>query len=93
MTNQNAHKGTYFEDLFCLEIVKAPQNIREIVEAFPELVPKNQEIKFVEREGQQQAFDILRHSLLGQDSPEFLYLLNRTFRLFRFIKWRNYWNF
>ena len=40
MTNQNAHKGRYFEDLFCREITKDPQNIREIVEAFSEFVPK-----------------------------------------------------
>ena len=52
MTNQNAHKGTYFEELFCSEIVKDPQNIREIVKAFSEFVPKNQKIKLVEREGQ-----------------------------------------
>ena len=52
MTNQNAHKGRYFEDLFCREIDKDPQNIREIVEAFSEIVPKNLKIKLVEREGQ-----------------------------------------
>jgi hypothetical protein len=52
MTNRNAHKGRYFENLFCSEITKDPQNIREIVEAFSEFVPKNQEIKLVEREGQ-----------------------------------------
>ena len=52
MTNQNARKGKYFEDLFCREITKDPQNIREIVEAFSEFVPKNQKIKLVEREGQ-----------------------------------------
>ncbi|MDE0014072.1 MAG: hypothetical protein OXU36_23215 [Candidatus Poribacteria bacterium] len=52
MTNQNAYKGTYFEELFCREIAKDPQNIREIVEAFSEFVPKNQKIKLVEREGQ-----------------------------------------
>lgn len=52
MTNQNAHKGKYFEELFCREIVKDPQNIREIVKAFYENVPKNLKIKIVEREGQ-----------------------------------------
>lgn len=52
MTNQNAHKGTYFEDLFCREIAKTPQNIRKIVEAFSDIVPKNLRIKIVEREGQ-----------------------------------------
>lgn len=52
MTNQNAHKGRYFEDLFCREITKTSQNIRKIVEAFSDIVPKNPKIKIVEREGQ-----------------------------------------
>ena len=52
MTNQNAQKGRYFEDLFCREIAKDPQNIRNIVVAFSEIVPKNLKIKIVEREGQ-----------------------------------------
>ena len=52
MTNQNADKGRYFEDLFCREIARDPQNIRKIVEAFSEFVSKNQKIKLVEREGQ-----------------------------------------
>lgn len=52
MTNQNAQKGEYFEDLFCREIAKDPRNIKKIAEAFSELVPKNQEIEFVIREGQ-----------------------------------------
>lgn len=52
MTNQNARKGEYFEDLFCREIVRNPQNIREIVEASSESVPTNLKIILVEREGQ-----------------------------------------
>ena len=52
MTNQNADQGTYFEDLFCREIAKDPQNMKKIDEAFSEFVPKNQEIEFVIREGQ-----------------------------------------
>ena len=52
MTNQNAHRGTYFEDLFCREIDKDPQHIREIIEAFSEFVPENEKIELVEREGQ-----------------------------------------
>lgn len=52
MTNQNASKGRYFEELFCNEIAKDPQNIKEIVEAFSDLVPKNEKIELVEREGQ-----------------------------------------
>ena len=52
MTNQNAAQGTYYENLFSREIAKDPQNIKKIAEAFPELVPKNQEIEFVIREGQ-----------------------------------------
>ena len=52
MTNQNAHKGKYFEELFCSEIDKDPQKIRKIVEAFSDIVPKNLRIKIVEREGQ-----------------------------------------
>ena len=52
MTNQNADKGTYFEDLFSSEIAKDPQNMKKIAEAFSEFVPKNQEIEFVIREGQ-----------------------------------------
>lgn len=52
MTNQNARRGEYFEELFCQKIVNDPQNIRDIVEAFSENVPKNLKIKLVEREGQ-----------------------------------------
>lgn len=52
MTNQNAQKGRFFEELFCREIVKDTQNIRRIIEAFSEIVPKNIRIKIVEREGQ-----------------------------------------
>ena len=52
MTNQNAVQGTYYENLFCREIAKDPQNMKKIAEAFSEFVPKNQEIEFVIREGQ-----------------------------------------
>ncbi len=52
MTNRNAHKGTYFEDLFCREIAKNPQNMKKIAEAFSEFAPENQEIEFMIREGQ-----------------------------------------
>lgn len=52
MTNQNAVQGTYYENLFCREIAKDPQNIKKIAEAFSELVPENQKIELVEREGQ-----------------------------------------
>jgi len=52
MTNQNAHKGTYFEELFCREIAKDPQNMKKIAETFSEFAPKNEKIEFVIREGQ-----------------------------------------
>ena len=52
MTNQNADQGAYYENLFCREIAKDPQNMKKIAEAFSEFVPKNQEIEFVIREGQ-----------------------------------------
>ncbi len=52
MTNQNADIGKNNEELFCREIVKDPKNIRKIIEAFSESVPKNPKIKLVEREGQ-----------------------------------------
>ena len=52
MTNQNARRGTYFEDLFCREIAKDPQNMKKIAEAFSEYVQENQETEFVIREGQ-----------------------------------------
>ena len=52
MTNRNADRGKYFEELFCQEIVKNPKHIREIVEAFSGSVSKNPKIKLVEREGQ-----------------------------------------
>ena len=40
MTNQNAVQGSYYENLFCREITKDPQNIKKIAEAFSELVPE-----------------------------------------------------
>lgn len=52
MTNKNAEKGKYYEELFCREIVKDSKNIRKIVEAFSDSVLKNPKIKLVEREGQ-----------------------------------------
>lgn len=52
MTNQNAHTGTYFEELFSREITKDPQNMKKIAEAFSESIPENQEIESVIREGQ-----------------------------------------
>lgn len=52
MTNENARKGTYFEELFCHEIKNDPQNIKEIVGAFSKFVPESEKIQLVEREGQ-----------------------------------------
>ena len=52
MTNRNADRGTYYEDLFCREISKDPQDMKKIAEAFSEYVPMNQETEFVVREGQ-----------------------------------------
>ena len=52
MTNQNAAQGTYYENLFCREIAKDPQNIKKIAEAFSEFAPRNHKIELVEREGQ-----------------------------------------
>ncbi len=52
MTNQNAAQGTYYENLFRREIVKDPQNIKKITEAFSELVSENPKIEFIVREGQ-----------------------------------------
>lgn len=68
MTNQNAVQGTYYENLFCREIAKDPQNINKIAEAFSELVPKNQEIEFVIREGQYGGkSDVFIHTRGGQN--------------------------
>ena len=52
MRNRNAQRGRDSEELFCREITKDPQNIREIVEAFSEIVPENLTIQLVQREGQ-----------------------------------------
>ena len=52
MTNRNAAQGTYYENLFLREIAKNPQNIKKIAEAFSDVVPQDQTIELVEREGQ-----------------------------------------
>ncbi|MYK21291.1 hypothetical protein F4054_03430, partial [Candidatus Poribacteria bacterium] len=68
MTNQNAAQGTYYENLFSREIAKDPQNIKKIAEAFPELVPENQEIEFVIREGQYgKKSDVFIHTTEGHN--------------------------
>ena len=67
MTNRNAAQGTRYENLFCDEIAKDPQNIKKIAEAFSELVPKNEEIEFVIREGQYgKKSDVLIRTTGGQ---------------------------
>jgi len=40
MTNQNAQKGEYFEDLFCREITKDPRNIKKLLRRFQNLFRK-----------------------------------------------------
>ena len=68
MTNQNAAQGTYYENLFSREIAKDPQNIKKIAEAFSELVPENQEIEFVIREGQYgKKSDVFIHTTEGHN--------------------------